>query len=116
MQRILRHTDIRLTIEVYGHLASNYLRSEIDLLSFQKHDPQNPAPPPGNRPAVTGASRLFASPVLQKHSENGSREIEPKTEPEEDSEDRSGRGGRIRTDDILLPNCRSHHRRRYQRF
>jgi integrase len=103
VQRILRHTDIRLTVEVYGHLAPNYLRTEIDLLSFQKHDPEKPDPTPGNRPAITAASRSFASPVLQKHSENGSRRIEPKTETEEDPEDEGGRGGRIRTDDILLP-------------
>jgi integrase len=66
VQRILRHTDIRLTVEVYGHLAPNYLRSEIDLLAFQKPDPGEPDPEPPDRPAITGASRTFASPVLQK--------------------------------------------------
>jgi hypothetical protein len=33
-QRILRHADPRITTEVYGHLAPNYLREEIDRLRF----------------------------------------------------------------------------------
>jgi len=36
VQRILRHSDPRITTEVYGHLAPDYLRREIDLLTFQK--------------------------------------------------------------------------------
>jgi len=36
VQRILRHSDPRITTEVYGHLAPEYLRKEIDLLSFAK--------------------------------------------------------------------------------
>jgi hypothetical protein len=36
VQRILRHSDPRITTEVYGHLAPEYLRREIDLLSFGK--------------------------------------------------------------------------------
>ncbi len=36
VQRILRHSDPRITTEVYGHLAPEYLRREIDLLSFKK--------------------------------------------------------------------------------
>ena len=47
VQRILRHSDIRVTTDVYGHLAPGYLRSEIDRLSF--------------RPKSNG----FTSPVLQ---------------------------------------------------
>jgi hypothetical protein len=34
VQRIMRHSDPRLTTEVYGHLAPEYLRAEIDRLSF----------------------------------------------------------------------------------
>ena len=34
VQRILRHSDPRLTTEVYGHLVPDYLRSEIARLSF----------------------------------------------------------------------------------
>lgn len=35
VQRILRHSDPRITTEVYGHLAPEYLRREIDLLAFR---------------------------------------------------------------------------------
>ena len=34
VQRILRHTDPRITAEVYGHLAPEYMRAEIDHLRF----------------------------------------------------------------------------------
>jgi integrase len=35
VQRILRHSDIRVTMDLYTHLSPNYLRSEIDKLSFR---------------------------------------------------------------------------------
>lgn len=44
VQRILRHSDPRLTTETYGHLAPNYLRSEIDRLRFEKSSPIPPRP------------------------------------------------------------------------
>jgi integrase len=34
VQRILRHSDPRITTETYGHLQPDYLRSEIDRLHF----------------------------------------------------------------------------------
>ena len=34
VQRILRHSDPRITTEVYGHLAPEYLRSEMNLLAL----------------------------------------------------------------------------------
>jgi integrase len=34
VQRILRHSDPRITTETYGHLEPNYLRNEIDRLRF----------------------------------------------------------------------------------
>ncbi len=34
VQRIMRHRDPRITTEVYGHLAPEYLRGEIDRLHF----------------------------------------------------------------------------------
>jgi hypothetical protein len=34
VQRILRHSDPKLTTEVYAHLAPEYLRAEVDRLSF----------------------------------------------------------------------------------
>lgn len=34
VQRILRHSEPRLTTETYGHLSPEYLRAEVDRLSF----------------------------------------------------------------------------------
>ncbi len=34
VQRILRHSDPKLTTDIYGHLAPEYLRAEVDRLSF----------------------------------------------------------------------------------
>ena len=34
VQRIMRHSDPRITTETYGHLTPNYLRAEVDRLSF----------------------------------------------------------------------------------
>ncbi len=35
VQKILRHSDPRITTEVYGHLVPGYLQMEIDRLSFE---------------------------------------------------------------------------------
>ncbi len=63
VQRILRHSDIRVTMDVYGHLAPGYLRTEIDRLSF--------------RPKSNG----FTSPVLQTQavSDSGPSDGEAKS-------------------------------------
>jgi hypothetical protein len=50
VQRILRHTDIRITTELYSHLAPEYLQSEIDRLSFR------PPAPPENEPVEEQAA------------------------------------------------------------
>ena len=42
VQRIMRHSDPRLTTEVYGHLAPGYLRSEIDRLQLTPPAPKAP--------------------------------------------------------------------------
>jgi len=36
VQRIMRHSDPKLTSEVYGHLAPEYLRAEVDRLAFEQ--------------------------------------------------------------------------------
>jgi hypothetical protein len=68
VQRIMRHTDPRITTEVYGHLSPNYLRAEVDRLSFGL--PAGSGEQPGSRPA--GAVALgpqgaapFAASLLQ---------------------------------------------------
>src|SRR5689334_22042059 len=40
VQRIMRHKDPRLTTEVYGRLAPEYLRAEVDRLNFGFETPK----------------------------------------------------------------------------
>jgi integrase len=60
VQRILRHSDPRLTTEVYGHLVPDYLRAEIDRLSFGI----SPTKSKGS-PAVGRLPEELATSVLQ---------------------------------------------------
>jgi len=70
VQRILRHSDIRVTMDLYAHLAPNYLRDEIDRLSFRPKPAVEPQGQEAATSAVAGgtssASDLsgFTSPVL----------------------------------------------------
>jgi integrase len=66
VQRILRHSDPRITTEVYGHLAPDYLRAEIDRLQF------NRAEGPEQHPVVLvrdAGSAPLGPPVVQEPSE-----------------------------------------------
>ncbi len=49
VQRILRHTDPKITMNVYAHLTPEYLRSEIDRLQIPAGtgSPRAPKPTPG---------------------------------------------------------------------
>ena len=49
VQRILRHSDPRVTTEVCGHLAPKYLRKEIDLLILRETLERHPSRPSGLR-------------------------------------------------------------------
>jgi len=55
VQRILRHSDPRITTEVYGHLAPDHLRKEIALLSFGK---------PANDSGTEAASVVKSDPLV----------------------------------------------------
>ena len=46
VQRIMRHQDPRTTTEFYGHLASNYLKKEIERLSFGPAPAEEATSPP----------------------------------------------------------------------
>jgi len=70
VQRILRHSDPRITTEVYGHLVPDYLRSEIDRLSFGVTAPVLPSK--DSLPIAASATE-FGPPVVQ------GRGLEPKT-------------------------------------
>ena len=87
VQRILRHSDPRMTMGTYVHLAPGYLRDQIDRLSFVKAEPiaapelepvlppsqpepvlesPRPAGPRTSESALDALLRL-AAPVLQDH-------------------------------------------------
>jgi len=60
VQRIMRHSDPRLTTEVYGHLAPGYLRSEIDRLQLAPPAPESP-----RMAFAIATTRAFATDLLQ---------------------------------------------------
>jgi len=62
VQRILRHSDPRITTEVYGHLVPDYLRAEIDRLSFGVRPP---APPCKDSQFVAARTTEFGPPLVQ---------------------------------------------------
>jgi len=53
VQRILRHPDPRIITEVYGHLAPEHLRAEVDRLQFGARPWWRISPPHGP-PVVHG--------------------------------------------------------------
>jgi excisionase family DNA binding protein len=62
VQRILRHSDPRITTEVYRHLVPDYLRAEIDRLSFGIAPPTKPS---NDSPTLGALSTGLATSVLQ---------------------------------------------------
>src|SRR3954468_19821384 len=74
VQRILRHSDPRLTTETYGHLVPDYLRLQIDRLSF------GPAPPgleglrSSEAQVVATISPQFA-PILLPEAQTGGKAL-----------------------------------------
>jgi hypothetical protein len=60
VQRILRHSDPRITTDVYGHLAPEYLRAEVDRLNFGVQ----PAPAPEPEEARAAANSAPFVPVV----------------------------------------------------
>ena len=62
VEGILRHKDPRITREVYGHLAPDYLRSEIDRLRLT---PQMPIPAEASAPLVAVGSAPLSPMVVQ---------------------------------------------------
>jgi integrase len=63
VQRILLHSDPRITTEVHGHLAPGYLRAEVDRLAFGLAD-LTPAGVPAQVAAGAKATP-FAASLLQ---------------------------------------------------
>jgi hypothetical protein len=71
VQRILRHSDPRITTEVYGHLAPGYLRDEVDRLRFFPAEAS--APVVQEIAPVVQEAVSFGPPVVQA-SENAASE------------------------------------------
>ena len=80
-QRILRHSDIRVTMDVYGHLAPGYLRTEIDRLSFLPKSDGITSPLFKARAKVDlpAPNRLDATQHFQPLNSVGARGSEPPT-------------------------------------
>jgi integrase len=100
VQRILRHTDIRVTTEVYGHLAPEYLQTEIDRLSFRPKPAASDEPAEALAAVVAGAESpstplRFASPVLPEPPKGSSPAPGRVSENIIKSQSCLGRGGRI---------------------
>jgi len=97
VQRILRHSDPRLTTETYGHLVPDYLRAQIDRPSFGAPTANN------DSQSVATAPTTFAPILLPepKHPRNDPSGGGPEAESFPELE--LGRGERIRTSGILLP-------------
>jgi Phage integrase family len=100
VQKILRHSDPRMTTETYGHLVPDYLRAQIDRLTFgpaatsgasNEKQPLAKIPPP------------FAPILLPTASDPPNGLDPPSPDPQSLRDFESGRGERIRTSDILLP-------------
>jgi integrase len=97
VQQILRHSDIRTTLNVYGHMgeAREFLQREVDRLSFG-----TPAPAPLPRPlsAATGENfGGFAAPVLPSPLSGSTGGSEALLQLPEITPTLRGRGDRIRT-------------------
>ncbi len=76
VQRIMRHSDPRITTEVYGHLAPEYLRAEVDRLAFS-------TPPP--RAVPTRKPSPFAAGLLLAPGAEPERAPEHSTDPSDSS-------------------------------
>ena len=91
VQRILRHSDPRITTEVYGHLVPDYLRAEIDRLSFgiaPPTKPSNDSPTLGALPTGLATSVLHPPPIERFATRKSCR-----TPPRISRSSKGGRGG-----------------------
>src|SRR5712664_78846 len=74
VQRIMRHSDPKLTTEVYGHLAPEYLRAEVDRLSFGTKPPE-PAAEPAAIAVNADSTRISAQAVRPSANESNWPEL-----------------------------------------
>lgn len=76
VQRILRHSDPRITTETYGPLATEYVRREIDLLRFEKPGIDRSA-----EPRTFGTDDPFGAIVVQDPIDAPPGDSEPFRKP-----------------------------------
>ena len=80
VQRIMRHQDPRTTTEFYGHLASHYLKREVERLSFgAPAGPQGATSPP--QTAQEPRSLLVAGGALESPLPADTRAVAQKAAP-----------------------------------
>src|SRR3954452_600093 len=87
VQRILRHSDSRITTETYGHLQPDYLRSEIDRLCFG-----------------TAAANDLPS-ELQPSVERGRQQLTNSSQDSRSASSTSAGGGRFSRRDFRAHSC-----------
>lgn len=71
VQRILRHSDPRITVNMYGHLMPGYLRDEVDRLQFGPPKDSPPADTTGDADAKS-ASQI---PILRSEKQPLARSL-----------------------------------------
>ena len=106
VQRIMRHTDPRITMEFYAHIAPGHLRNAIDRLAINPAEPEADAEPiavtaTADAPPDASDSIEFAAPLLQPLG-NGDLIARIDSENRQPSLTWSGAGYRARTGDIQL--------------
>jgi len=78
VQRIMRHSDPKLTTEVYGYLAPEYLRAEVDRLTFGARAAQVESPTAEAQVVNLGPFVPSLSPRhIQKREAAGTTERKP---------------------------------------
>jgi len=76
VQKILRHSSVKTTTTVYGHLLPGYLRSEIDRLTFDSRGSKSGPAASGDLPPVAADEKKFAAYLLPRR-ETGSPGLPP---------------------------------------
>jgi hypothetical protein len=70
VQRIMRHQDPRTTTEFYGHLASHYLKKEMERLSFgpPPGEAATSPPQPAPEPRISLVARCPGAAASRRHA------------------------------------------------
>ena len=94
VQRILRHSDPRITTETYGHLQPDYLRSEIDRLRFNTVPANDPSS--GSQPSAALSQKLLTRTSIRVLSPVGRGRLSRRESRQRARRARAGWGARTR--------------------